>query len=169
MVKDVLASSRFFIAIAVMGAFLSSVVLILAGLFAVIRVTYKTFKHPFRIDVAEAKHLSVDLIQLIDVFLLGTVLYIVALGLYELFVGHDLPIPSWLQFRSFDDLEEKLITVIIVLLAVTFLGSATTSTGGKDIFYYGAAIGVVIIALGIFSIALARAHAKSGETPPDHG
>src|SRR5262245_60560571 len=157
MVKSVLASSRYFIAIAVLGAFLGSVLLILAGLIAVIRTTIDTLRHPW-LDVAEAKHLSVDLIQLIDVFLLGTVLYIIFLGLYELFIGHDLPSPAWLRILSFDDLEEKLITVIIVLLAVTFLGSATTSAGGKEIFYFGLAIGVVIIALGVVTIAVAHAH-----------
>jgi uncharacterized membrane protein YqhA len=167
MVKDVLASSRFFIAIAVLGAFIASVMLIIAGLIAVIRTTIDTLRHPW-IDVAAAKQLAVDFIELIDVFLLGTVLYIIALGLYELFIGHDLPIPAWLQIRSFDDLEQKLISVIVVLLAVTFLGSATTSKGGKDIFYFGGAIGLVIIALGVVSVAFARAHTGGGETPPEH-
>jgi uncharacterized membrane protein YqhA len=160
MVKDVLASSRFFIAIAVLGAFIASVVLILAGLAAVIRVTLDTIRHPFRIDVNDAKHLSVDFIQLIDVFLLGTVLYIIALGLYELFVDQDLPMPGWLRIHDFDDLKDKLIGVIIVLLAVTFLGSAVTWQGGKDILYYGAAIGLVILALAIVLHVFSRTHGR---------
>jgi uncharacterized membrane protein YqhA len=166
MVKDLLASSRFFIAIAVLGAFISSVVLIIAGLIAVVRVTLDTIRHPWT-DVADAKHLSVDFIQLIDVFLLGTVLYIIALGLYELFVDQDLPMPGWLRIRDFDDLKDKLIGVIIVLLAVTFLGSAVTWQGGKDILYYGAAIGLVIVSLALVLIVFARSHAEGRHAPPE--
>jgi uncharacterized membrane protein YqhA len=159
MVKDVLASSRFFIAVAVVGAFLSSVVLLLAGVVAVAEVTWDAIRHPAT-DVDEAKHMAVDFIQLIDVFLLGTVLYIIALGLYELFVDQDLPMPAWLRIRDFDDLKDKLIGVIIVLLAVTFLGSAVTWTGGRDIFYFGAGIGFVILSLAIVLHIFSRSHQR---------
>jgi uncharacterized membrane protein YqhA len=163
MVKDVLASSRFFIALAVLGAFVSSVVLLLAGVIAVVEVAWDAIRHPAT-DLAEAKQLAVDFIQLIDVFLLGTVLYIIALGLYELFVDQDLPMPTWLRIRDFDDLKDKLIGVIIVLLAVTFLGSAVTWQGGKDILYFGTAIGVVIVALAVVLVVFARAHGEGGQT-----
>jgi uncharacterized membrane protein YqhA len=164
-VKDLLASSRFFIAIAVLGAFISSVVLIITGLVAVIRVTIDTIRDPWT-DVEAAKHLSVEFIQLIDVFLLGTVLYIIALGLYELFVDQDLPMPGWLRIRDFDDLKDKLIGVIIVLLGVTFLGSAVTWRGGKDILYFGGAIGLVILALAIVLHVFSRTHGGGDHTPP---
>jgi uncharacterized membrane protein YqhA len=160
----VLASSRFFIAVAVVGAFLSSVVLLLAGVVAVAEVCWDAIRHPGT-DVDEAKHLAVDFIQLIDVFLLGTVLYIIALGLYELFVDPNLPMPAWLRIRDFDDLKDKLIGVIIVLLAVTFLGSAVTWQGGKDILYYGAAIGIVILALAFVLHVFSRAHGHQSEAP----
>jgi uncharacterized membrane protein YqhA len=163
MVKRVLASSRFFIAVAVVGAFLSSVVLLLAGVVAVGEVCWRAIRHPAT-DVEEAKHLAVDFIQLIDVFLLGTVLYIIALGLYELFVDPDLPMPSWLRIHDFDDLKDKLIGVIVVLLGVTFLGSAVTWQGGKDILYYGAAIGVVIVALALVLLVFGKTHEKGGRT-----
>jgi uncharacterized membrane protein YqhA len=159
MVKDVLASSRFFIAIAVLGAFISSVVLLMAGVVAVIEVSWEVIRHPAT-DVSDAKNLAVDFIQLIDVFLLGTVLYIIALGLYELFVDQDLPMPGWLRIRDFDDLKDKLIGVIIVLLGVSFLGSAVTWLSGKDILYYGAAIGIVIVALSVVLLVFARSHAE---------
>jgi uncharacterized membrane protein YqhA len=143
MVRSVLASSRYFIAAAVLGAFVSSVVLIVSGVIAVANVAWHALRHP-RTDVDEAKHMSVEFIELIDVFLLGTVLYITALGLYELFVDPELPMPRWLKIRDLDELKEKLIGVIIVLLAVTFLGSAVTWRGEARFLEYGAAIGIVI-------------------------
>jgi uncharacterized membrane protein YqhA len=154
MVKRVLASSRYFIAAAVIGSFVAAVVLIVSGVIAVVNVSWDALRHPDT-NVADAKHLAVDFMQLIDVFLLGTALYIIALGLYELFVDPELPMPGWLRIHDFDHLEEKLISVIIVLLAVTFLGSAVTWTDGGDILKFGAAIGIVIVALG-FALLVGR-------------
>ena len=157
MVRRVLASSRYFIIAAVLGSFFSSVVLILAGVVAVIDVAWHALRHP-RTDVAEAKHLAVEFIELTDVFLLGTVLYIVALGLYELFVDPDLPMPAWLRIHDLDQLKERLIGVIIVLLGVTFLGSAVTWNGDSDILHFGAAIAVVALALTLALWVTARTH-----------
>jgi len=148
MVKQILAGSRFFIVTAVLGSFLSSVVLILAGVVAVVEIAYDAIRHPAT-DVVEAKELAVEFIELTDVFLLGTILYIVSLGLYELFVDPDLPMPSWLRIRDLDDLKERLIGVIIVLLGVTFLGTAVTWRGSGEILEFGGAIAVVIVALAL--------------------
>ena len=81
---------------------------------------------------------------MIDFFLLGTVLYIIAMGLYELFIDDKLPMPKWLHIESLDNLKEKLVTVIIVMLAASFLGEVVEWTGGNDIFYLGAAIALLI-------------------------
>ena len=157
MVKRVLASSRFFIVAAALGSFLSAVVLIFSGVMVVIDVALEVIRHP-RTDVYEAKKLSVDFIQMTDVFLLGTVLYIVALGLYQLFVDPDLPMPTWLRIRDLDELKERLIGVIMVLLGVTFLGSAVTWDGGSGILEYGVAIAVVIAALSFQVYVASKVH-----------
>jgi hypothetical protein len=89
------------------------------------------------------------MIELIDIFLLGTILYIVALGLYELFIDATLPVPSWLQIATLDDLKDKLVGVVVVLLAVTFLGRAVVWNGSGQILPLGAAIALVIAALAL--------------------
>jgi uncharacterized membrane protein YqhA len=159
MVRRVLASSRFFIVAAVLGSFVSAVVLILAGVAAVLHTAVEAFRNP-RTDVSEAKQYAVDFIQLTDVFLLGTVLYIVALGLYELFVDPDLPMPGWLLIHDLDDMKERLIGVIIVLLGVTFLGSAVTWDGSSDILEFGVAIAAVIVALALQLWISSRTHQR---------
>jgi uncharacterized membrane protein YqhA len=95
------------------------------------------------------EHLSVDFLGLIDSILLGTVLYIIALGLYELFFDPDLPVPEWLHFRNLTQLKEALIEVILVLLGVTFVGHAVAWTGGRDILGFGLSVAAVIVALGL--------------------
>jgi uncharacterized membrane protein YqhA len=158
-IRTILASSRFFIAIAVLGAFLAAVALITYAAFVVFEVTWDAFSHD--INVEHAKSLAVEFIELIDLFLLGTVLYIVALGLYELFIDDKLPMPRWLIIRDLDDLKDKLLGVVIVLLGVTFLGKVVTWDGDRDIVYFGAAIAAVIAALGGFVAISRKGHDKS--------
>ena len=148
MLRRALASSRYLIAAAVLGTFVASATVILAGVFAVAELAWEALRHP-RTDETEAKEIAVRSIELIDVFLLGTVLYIVALGLYELFIDPDLPTPAWLTIRDIDALKEKLVGVIIVLLGVTFLGSAVSWQGGGEILEFGAAVALVIGALAL--------------------
>jgi uncharacterized membrane protein YqhA len=156
-VRQVLASSRFFIAIAVLGTFLASVTIILFGVATVIHITWDTIRDP-EFTVEHAKELEVEFIELIDIFLLGTVLYIVALGLYQLFVDPALPMPGWLTIRDLDELKEKIIAVVIVLLGVTFVGSAVNWDGSESIVEFGIAIALVIGALALVLLVVGRLH-----------
>ena len=149
MFRRVFASSRYLIASAVLGTFVAALTVIVTGLFAVGELAWEALRHP-RTDEKQAKEIAVRTIELIDVFLLGTVLYIVALGLYELFVDQDLPLPPWLVFKDLDDLKGKLISVVVVVLGVLFLGQAVTWDGERDLLRFGAAIALVIAALTFF-------------------
>jgi uncharacterized membrane protein YqhA len=160
--RNILAGSRFFIAIAVFGTFLSSVALIISGTISVIKTILDSIRDG-ETGVEASKHLAVDFLQLVDIFLLGTALYIIALGLYELFIDDSLPMPKWLIIATFEDLKEKLIGVIIVLLGVSYLGTAVTWTGGDDIFNLGFATASVILALAIALYLSSKSH------PPHHG
>ena len=151
MVRRILARSRYLIAVAALGSFLSAATLLVYGALAVVNVIWDTIGQG-EATVDGSKGLAVQFIQLTDVFLLGTVLYIVALGLYDLFVDPGLPVPPWLHIRSLDDLKSKLVQVIVVLLGVTFLGAAVKWDGGGEIIELGAAVALVIAALGLATL-----------------
>ena len=97
-----------------------------------------------------AKALLLSFIEITDIFLLATVLYIVALGLYELFIDHQVPVPNWLEIRTLDDLKDKLIGVIIVVIGVGFLGQFTTWNGETNLLISGGGAALVIAALTFF-------------------
>jgi uncharacterized membrane protein YqhA len=59
----------------------------------------------------------VSILKLIDAFLVAMVLYILAASLYELFVGN-VELPSQLEARNLPELESKLSSVIVLVLAV---------------------------------------------------
>jgi uncharacterized membrane protein YqhA len=145
-VQRLLGSSRWIILLAVIGAFFSAMALLLYAA-GVVFVTVKDLITDLHFSETGAKELSVTFIQLVDLFLLGTVIYIIAIGLYELFIDDSLPMPGWLRIDTLDSLKEKLIGVVILLLGVTFLGQAVTWTGNQNIIYFGAAIALVIAGL----------------------
>jgi uncharacterized membrane protein YqhA len=91
-------------------------------------------------------------------FLLGTVLFIVAAGLYQLFVDVRVPLPSWLRITSLDDLKSLVTGVIIVALLVAFLGSAVSwvKGDGTEIIGLGLAVAAVVIAANISMRTFAR-------------
>jgi uncharacterized membrane protein YqhA len=146
MLRNILASSRYLVVVAILGIFLAAIAVFIYGGITVISIVLGAFSHgPFTAD--GAKHLEIEAIELIDLFLLGSVLYITSLGLYELFIDDSLPMPRWLVVTSLDDLKERLIGVVIVLLAVTFLGYVVNWDGTTPILALGAAVGIVIFAL----------------------
>jgi uncharacterized membrane protein YqhA len=163
--RRILASSRYFIVVAVVGSFVASAAALVYGGLATVRVVLDAFGSG---DFSEkgAKLLSVGLVTMIDLFLLGTVLYIVAIGLYELFVDPGLPMPLWLRITTLDDLKERLLGVVGVLLAVTFLGSAVTWDGSADILALGLAVGAVLGVVSLTIALLARTHAAAGTHHP---
>ncbi len=150
MLRRMLAGSRYLVLIAVIGSFLASIIILLYGGLTVVGIGFEVVTHA-TFTPAGAKPLAVECIEVIDLFLLGTVLYIVALGLYELFIDASLPTPPWLVIADLDDLKAKLIGVIIVLLAVTFLANVVTWDGSPTILALGVAVGLVLFALGYLS------------------
>jgi uncharacterized membrane protein YqhA len=89
-----------------------------------------------------------EVVEFVHLFLVGTVLYITAIGLYQLFV-HEIKFPNWLKIDSTEELETNLIGVTVVVLAVNFMGAVFV--GGKEnLFEFGAGIALPIAALGVF-------------------
>ncbi len=160
----VLAGSRFIIAIAILGAFLSSTALFIFGIFAMVDAVWDAFSEG-AFGVAGADALAVDVIQLIDVFLLGTVLYLVALGLYLLFINPNLPVPPWLRIGDLDALKAMIIRVVVVLIGVTFLGAMVHRGDAADILELGIAVALVVAAYTM-AIYVAKLPDKSEERPP---
>lgn len=89
-------------------------------------------------------------IELVDLFLLSTVVQVMSLGLYQLYFDQNLQVPTWLRIRTLDDSKSKLVGVAITVLAVYFLGRAIAYDGSIEILYLGAAATGMILALTYF-------------------
>ena len=149
MVTRLIGLIRYIIIVAVLATLIAATALILFGTvetYVVIRDVFS--KGEFTSKVA--KTLLLSFIEITDIFLLATVLYIVALGLYELFIDHQVPVPGWLEIRTLDDLKDKLIGVVIVVIGVGFLGQFTTWNGETNLLISGGGAALVISALTFF-------------------
>lgn len=145
-----LSRSRYLIIIAVLCTLAGATALLVYGAIETVLV----IRHAFPVPAAEGsatRGLVLGLIELTDLFLLATVLYVIAIGLFELFIDDRLDLPDWLEIHDLNDLKEKLIGVLVVVMAVLFLGQVVIWDGQRDLLGYGASIALVIAALTWFT------------------
>jgi uncharacterized protein (TIGR00645 family) len=96
------------------------------------------------------------LLLLTDLFLVGATLMIAAFGLYELFISRidsedaGIRLPGWLRMHDLNDLKARVISMIILVAAVSFVDVVVEFKGGLETFYLGAGVAVVIAALTAF-------------------
>lgn len=141
-----LSATRYLIIIAVLCTLIGATTLLLYGAKETISVVAALFAG----EGLKAKALILSFIELTDLFLLATVLYVIAIGLFELFVDDRMDLPNWLEIHDLNDLKEKLIGVLIVVMGVLFLGQVVTWDGQRDLLQYGAGNALVIAALTYF-------------------
>jgi uncharacterized membrane protein YqhA len=151
--KNLFLTSRILVVVAIIGMIITSIIVIITGFAELFRiVSFLIHERILSDDVG--KFLSVNVTEMIDLYLIGLFLIIMALGLYQLFIDPDISLPEWLDTPSFDILKGRLLILVVVVLAVMFLGYAATATDGIMIAGLGIAIALVIIACGyIISIA----------------
>jgi len=152
MILNILGTSRFLVILAVLGTFAASATLQVFGLLRVVAVIVDLIRVG-DVSSAASKALIADTVAIIDIFLIGTVLFVISAGLYQLFVRHDVPLPGWLKIESLDDLKDNLTEVIIVALLVAFLGQAVEWTGDLGILGLGLAVAAVIVAVAVLNWA----------------
>jgi uncharacterized membrane protein YqhA len=158
------ASSRFFVLLATISLFLA----FMAVMVSTMIVTVVTIVHAMGIDYdgMSQNEMIGKLIKQADYALLATVLYVLALGLYSLFVDDRIPMPAWLRISDLGHLKELLAGVVVVAIAVIFLGQALTWDGVSDLLAPGLASAAVIAALAMFLWQAARERQLDREAGP---
>lgn len=164
MLRRLLNASRYLVLIAVLGSLAAAAALFVYGIAETIAVIVETAAKA-EVSSKGAKALALTFIEIVDLFLLGTVLLMIALGLYELFIDDQLKLPEWLHIRTFDDLKNKLVGVVLVVLAVIFLGHVVAWDGSKDLLGFGVAVAAVIAALTWF-LSGAKGGKADKDAPP---
>lgn len=158
-------NSRFIVLLAVVSSMISSVILFLVATIDVLELVSKVWKYMTLSGVErtpavyEEFHGNVvgHIIGAIDDYLLATVLFIFALGLYELFISkieeaeaESSTSSRILVIHSLDDLKDRLGKVVLMILVVTFFKNVihTTFDDPLNILYLG--IGILFVSLALY-------------------
>jgi uncharacterized membrane protein YqhA len=157
LLKNIVLISRIMVIIAIFGLLLTSVFVIITGFAELFRIIAFLMEGGLLSEEA-GTFLSVTVTEMIDLYLIGLVLIIIALGLYQLFIDPDIELPEWLDTPSFEALKGRLLVVVVVVLAVMFLGYAAEATDATFIAGIGVAISLVIIACGYILSIHSRAN-----------
>jgi uncharacterized membrane protein YqhA len=156
--ENILWSTRFVVIIAVVLSIISSISLFLIGGWDIIQAT--VFNNPlFNEDINNSNNLLFKIISSIDLFLIGIVLLIFGFGVYELFISEidfakDKFADSTLKINSLDQLKNKIIKVIIIVLIVKFfekvLKFSHNFTTPNDLLLFS--ISILSICIGYYLI-----------------
>jgi uncharacterized membrane protein YqhA len=147
MFSRLLSLTRFTILIPILGSWAAALLSLIFGGYEVGMTILSLFNG---LDEKKMKMLVLNLVEAVDLFLLGTAFYLISLGLYELFIDENAPVPNWLEIHDLETLKNKLLNVIIVVLSVQFLAQVLGWKGEASILSLGLSIAVVIVALAFF-------------------
>ena len=143
--ESLLWKSRLMILLAVIFSLFGSLMLFVCGSFEI----YHTFHRLLSELQTEPNYngLLIGVIGSVDLYLIGIVLLIFSFGIYELFIskidiaqeGHSHNI---LEIKSLDELKNKLIKVILMVLIVSFFKAilSTSFATPIEMLYFGLAI-----------------------------
>ena len=156
--EKILWNVRYITVLAVILSIFSAFALIVLGSWNIIEAII--FYNPLFYDsIISNNDLLFKIISAIDLFLIGIVLLIFGFGIYELFVSEiDFAnakfTESTLKIRDLDQLKNKIIKVVIIVLIVKFfekvLKFSENFTSPMDILYFG--LSILSICIGYFLI-----------------
>ena len=98
------------------------------------------------------KAITVELIEIVDSFLVATAVLIFATSLYELFIDK-LDLPEWMLAHDLYELKTKLSSMIVLVMAVKFLEKLLDVKDANALLQIGIAtalMSAVLIAFGYF-------------------
>jgi uncharacterized membrane protein YqhA len=145
----VIGRSRYVVLIAVVAVLLVSLTLFLLGALSALAVTWKAWREAVANGEFASTDLLIEILGVIDVMLRAVVFYIIGVGLYSLFIA-PLNLTAALGVESLIDLETKIISVVIVIIAVAFLEHFVRWEEPGETLHFAAALAIVVAALVVF-------------------
>jgi uncharacterized protein (TIGR00645 family) len=145
-----LAASRALVLIPVVVLVLSALGAFVYGTDVFVHSVRNVIEHPLPVGNKIGLFLLV-----IDLFLIGATLLIAAIGFYELFIsrvdaGGVSQMPKWLEMRDLNDLKARVIAMIVLVAAVSFVEAVVDLASSRQILELGAGVALVITSLTVF-------------------
>ena len=162
----IIGRSRYVVIIAVVAVMLLSVSLFLLGTISTVQSVVRAWRDLIMRGDTGGTALVVETLAVIGVMLRAVVFYIIGVGLYSLFIK-PLNLTTALGVETLADLEAKVISVVVVILAVRFLQEFVQWRQPVELAYFGGTMAVVIAALVLFQYNGRRGKEFSKTNSPD--
>lgn len=163
--SQIIGHSRYIVLLAVIAVLLVALSLFLIGAIEAIAGIWSAWRDLITGEL-RATRLTVQFLEVVSVMLKAVVFYIIGVGLYSLFVA-PLNITVSLGVQTLNDLEAKVVSVIVVILGVTFLEHFIRWEDAMATLQFGAAMALVVVALVFFQRAAHKAKHEQEEHHPD--
>jgi uncharacterized protein (TIGR00645 family) len=151
---------RYTLLVPVIVAFIGSTVMFANG-------TYHTAKAMSALVIGQhlgsSQEVTLPIIKALDAFLVGIILVIFSFGIYDFFISELDPAerssirPDWFKFESTGELKNKLIEVVLVILAIKFfeqmVANADQITEIERFLVIPAGAAILAFSLGFFKWA----------------
>ncbi|WP_245808508.1 YqhA family protein [Deinococcus hopiensis] len=156
--SELIGRTRFVVLIAVVAVLLVAFSLFLQGTLLALYTIYETWRDMLREGVDQGTgEVAVAFLEVVSTMLKAVVFYLIGVGLYSLFI-RPLNLTSALGVESLSDLEQKVVSVVIVILGVTFLEHFIAWKDPQDTLYFAASLALAGGALVFFQ----RVHRGQG-------
>lgn len=152
---EAIGKTRFIVLVAVVSVILVSFALFVIGAGMAVQGIWNAVSAFARGDEAVTT-ITVDLLEVVSTMLKAVVFYLVGVGFYSLFIA-PLNLTAALGMRSFNDLEIKIVSVVVVIMAVTYLEHFIRWEQAVETLLYGLSFAVVVASLVFFQMHSHRA------------
>ena len=146
--SHVIGRSRFIVLLAVIAVMLVAVSLFLMGTVQAASSVWTAWQEVFQGEFSTTD-LTVEFLEIVSVMLKAVVFYIIGVGLYSLFIA-PLNLTVSLGVETLNDLESKVVSVVIVIMSVTFLEHFIRWDKPMETLQFGASLALVVAALVFF-------------------
>ncbi len=135
--NEVLDKCKVLLWIAVVSLLIASLAMFIWGAVKTVMVIAKLIETYGRDFMA-----SVFFIELAVIFLIAACLLVLAVGIYELFIG-ELVVPEWLAIKNLQDFINKIGSFTIAIMIIIFLKHIIEWRDPQGTFHYGIGIGLI--------------------------
>lgn len=155
----IIGRSRLIVLVAVVAVLLSAFSLFLLGAYLAAQNIWTAWGGVLE-GSAEYTELTIRFLAIVTVMLKAVFFYLIGVGLYSLFIS-PLNVTLALGVETLNDLETKVISVVIVIMGVHFLEHFIQWTDPMITLQHAASLAMVVAALVFFKIF---AHREAKET-----
>ncbi|MCT0212689.1 YqhA family protein [Synechococcus sp. CS-1324] len=165
MIHRFLPKARFLIVVAVLGLLAATAATYLMGAHLVVDQLDEAFWGNFE----KLSQFEVQILQAIDLFLVGSGCLTLAIGMFSLFV-RELNLPEPIRVRSFHEVKSMFANFLILSMAVSFLETFShlessikgQQSNGIELLYSGA--GTVLVTAALLAFKLYGGENQAGPT-----